>query len=164
MGGIIHVAETTPVYFGVQGGEEQVLENSAVVGVATVRVIVLQRVPDLVFHEQPVGDESLLLDEPDEHEARDEPDDVFLGRQDSVSFCRELSGLCGAVKPLEQFAVEASVEFLGVQRVQPGGEQSLEFLGLSMGVHPVQAIIQRDVGEDVQMRAVRAFRVYLADK
>ena len=91
MGGVVHVAETAPFYFGVQGGEKQVLENSAVVGVAIVRIVVLKRLVDLVLHEQLVGDESLLLDEPDEHEARDEPDDMFLGWQDSVSFCRELS-------------------------------------------------------------------------
>ena len=46
----------------------------------------------------------------------------------------------GVFEPGEKFAVEEAVEFLGVQGVQPGGEEAVEVAGLAVAVDPAEAL------------------------
>ena len=69
---------------------------------------------------------------------------------------------CGALEPVEEFFVEALVERFGVQRIQPGFEQPVEVLGLVASIHPLEPLVQGQLAQDIQMRAVRVSRVNLA--
>ena len=66
MRGVCFSAKLTLFYLGVQRGEEQVLQNGAVVGIAVLTVVVLQQVAHILLLKQFLGDQSLLLQKPDE--------------------------------------------------------------------------------------------------
>ena len=95
------LAETALPDFGVQRGKEQVLQHGAVVGIPAGAVVVLEQAGDLVFDEQVVGHQPFLLEEPDEQQAGDESDDVFLRRQGNGLAGGEPGGGDGAFKPGE---------------------------------------------------------------
>ena len=142
--------------FGVQRGEEQVLQHGAVVGIARRPVIVPQQPGDGVRVEQLLGHQPFLFDEPGEQQPGNEADEVFFRRQSPGAGGGELGSGRRPLEPLEQIGIEAAVERLGVQRVQPGRQQPVEAAGLAVavGVHPAQSLRQRQLAQDVQMGAV----------
>ena len=79
---------------------------------------------------------------------------MLLGPQDFRSAGWEAGFPHGALEPAEQLAVESAVQLLGVQRVQPRGQQAVEVVLLVVTVHPPQAVVQRELREDVHVRAV----------
>ena len=163
MSSLARFAETALVDLGVQGGEEQVLQHRAIIGIAAVPIVIPQQAGDLRLDEQVAGNQSLLLDEPDEQQTGDEADDVLFGAQGSglIGGKPGLFDVDGAVEPGEQILVEPPVEFLGVQFVQPGGQQAVKIVLLVVGVHPFRALGQRELGQNVQMGAVGIGRVNL---
>ena len=157
-------AEPALVDFGVEGGKEQVLQHGAVVGIAGGAVVVFKQAGDLMLDEQVVGDQAFLLEEPDEQQAGDESDDVFLGRQGNGLVGGEPGGGDGAFEPGEQIPVEAAVEGFGVQGGQPGFQEAVKVAGFAVGVQPAEARRQGQVGQDVQVGAVGAGRIDFADE
>ena len=69
--GVGFFAEATLPDFGVQCGKKQVLQYRAVVGIPSFTLVIFQQSGNFRFVEQLVRDQSLLLDEPDEQQARD---------------------------------------------------------------------------------------------
>ena len=78
-------------------------------------------------------------------------DDVFLGGQGSGLAGGELGGLDGPLEPLEQVAVEAAVQFLGVQGGELSGQQAVKVGVLAVGVHPAQACGPGQLLEDADV-------------
>ena len=150
--------------FRVEGCEEEVLEDGAVVGVAGGAVVVLEERGDLRLREEFGGDQALLLDEPDEEEARDEADDVLLRTEGFRAGGWELGLVAGALEPSEEFPVEALVEFLGVEGGEPCVKESVEVGEFAVVAHPSRAGVERQVREDVEVGAVRVPGVDLADE
>ena len=147
-------AEAALADFGVEGGEKQVLQDGAVVGIAGIAVVILEQGGDPVFDKQLAGHQPFLLDEPDEQQPGDEPDYVFLGGQGALGVGGELGGVDRVLEPGEKLAVEAAVEFLGVQGVQPGVQQAVEVAGPAVVGDPAQAVGQGKLGQEVQVGAV----------
>ena len=58
------------------------------------------------------------------------------------------------LEPSEQLSVEVAVQFLGVERVQPGEEQTVKVVWFAVDVHPRQPFGQRKFLEDVQVGAM----------
>ena len=81
--GVAPLAETASVDFSVEVCEEEVLENGAIVGVAGVAVVVFEERGDLLLDEEFGSNKALLLEEPDEEQAGDEPDDMLLRTEGS---------------------------------------------------------------------------------
>ena len=102
-------AEPALGYLRVQRGEEQVLDDGAVVRIAARAVVIAQQRRDLLFDEQVFVDQPLLFDEPDEQQPRDEPDDVFFRLQRDGFARRESRFADGALKPREEVFVEILV-------------------------------------------------------
>ncbi len=147
--GVGLAAEGALFDLGVQGGEEQVLEHGAVV-VRLVGRVVLERVAGEAFLEQLAGDQPLLLQEPDEEQAGDQPDDVALLRPLSGAVVGEAGVGDGPLEPPEQVLVEAPVQRLDVEHALPRGEQAVEVPDA-----PVHEAGQRQIDEDVDVRPVR---------
>ena len=147
-------AEAALADFGVEGGEKQVLQDGAVVGIAVVAVVILEQGGHPVFDKQLAGHQPFLLDEPDEQQAGDEADDVFLGGEGALWVGGESGGVDRVLEPSEKLAVEAAVERLGVQGVQPGVQQAVEVTGPAVVGDPAQAVGQGKLGQEVQMGAV----------
>ena len=149
---------------GVQGGEEQVLQHGAVVGVAGLEVAFAEKIPGPRFGEQLFRDQSLLLHEPHEHEPGHQPDHMLFRAQDPRPVRREGGLRHRPLEPVEQVPVEPAVQFFGVERVQPGPQQPVEVDGLPVRPHPYEAPGERERRHDVQVGAVRLRRMHLADQ
>ena len=116
------LAETALGNLGVQGGEEQILQYGSVIGIAGLAVVVFQQAVDPRLDEQVAIDQSLFFHEPDEQLAGNQADQVFFRRQGCGLVGGERGLLDGASEPCGQLPVEPSIQFFGVQGVQPGGE------------------------------------------
>ena len=91
--------------------------------------------------------------------------DVLFRRLRPLARFREFGVLDRALEPVEQVPVEALVEFLSVQRVEPRGQQTVEVRGLGRGA----SIQSRRLGrgqfvEYVQVGAMGVGDVYLPDE
>ena len=68
------------------------------------------------------------------------------------------------LEPVEKVAVEAPVQCLGIQRVQPGLQQAVEVVGLAVDVHPEQPLLERQLSQDVQVRPLGVGRINLTNQ
>ena len=66
----------------------------------------------------------------------------------------ESGGVDRVLEPGEKLAVEAAVERLGVQGVQPGVQQAVKIAGPAVAGDPAQAVGQGELRQEVQMGAV----------
>ena len=144
------------VHFGVERGEEKVLQDGFVENGFLVaglgRGKAVEDLRELALVKQHVGNESLLFDEPAEHEARDEADDadvilaVLLGR---------VLGKLDVVErpeiPVGDFEEEPLVEFGTVERLLPGGVERDEIGEVVLFAERVEG----EVGQDFDVGAVR---------
>ena len=144
-------AEGALVDPGVEGGEEQVLEHRPVI-LRALRRVVFERPASEALLEQRLGDQLLLLQEPDEEKAGDQADDVALGRSLAGAVVGEAALRRRPLEPLEQLVIEAAVEELDIERPFPCGVQTVEIVD---AVRLDQAG-KRELGEDVEVRPVRA--------
>ena len=139
----------------VECGEEQVLQNGLVVAVTVwLQRRFLQEAAERLRVEQPLGHEALLLDEPDEDQAREQADDGD-GLKAFVVFRRgrrKLHLRAGPEVPMRQLGVELLVEFLHRQCAQPRVIQLAEVAG-SLGALAQGVGGQR--GQDTQVRGMR---------
>ena len=145
------LAEGAIVDPGVEGGEEQVLEHRPVI-LRALRRVVFERPAGEVLLEQRLGDQPLLLQEPDEEKAGDQADDVALGRSLAGAVVGEAALRRRPLEPLEQLAIEAAVEELDVERPFPRGVQTVEIADAVR----LDQTGKRELGEDVEVRPVRA--------
>ncbi len=138
---------------------EKFVDKLSLVRVAGVAVVVFEERGDLLLDEEFGSNKALLLEEPDEEQAGDEPDDMLLRTEGSGADLWESGLLAGALEPSKEFAIEALVEFLSVQRGQPCVKESVKVAGLAVVAHPAEAGVQRKRGENVQGSAVRIARI-----
>ena len=143
-------AEIALVDRRVQRGEEQVLEHGLVV-VRPLGVVVRQRPAGEAVVEQPAGNQSFLLQEPDEQQPRDQADHVAFGGAAAGAVVREHAFAGGAFEPLEQVAVEAAVQRFDVEHALPRGVQVVESADTV-----ADEARQRQFAQDVEVRPVGA--------
>ena len=154
MGRGARLTESTSADLRIQRGEEEVLENGPVIGIAGFLVIALEQRLDTLLDEQVDGDQPLLLDKPYEQQAGDETDDVFLWIQCPGLRGREPGFLHGEREPIEQLAIEPLVQLLGIQGIEPGFQQTVKVVRLTMGLHPCQSLGERQPFQYVHVGAV----------
>ena len=132
VGGLPAAAELPPLNFGVQGGEKQVLQDSPIVGIAAFPVVIFEQPPNLMLDEQLLGRQSLLFDEPAEQHPGNQSDDLLLRGQAG----RKAGRLHRPLEPGEQVPIETAVQLLGIQGIQPGGQQAVEVGGMAVTFQP----------------------------
>ena len=143
---VVLPAEPALANFGIQRGEEQVLQHGPVVGIASATIIVFQQLTHPVLYEQFLCYQPLLLDEPYEHQASNETDNMLIRSDRLCCRIRELGGCYRLLKPPEKVLVEAAVQFLSIKGSQPRRQQAVEIVGLAVVVHPAQSSVQRQFG------------------
>ena len=89
---------------------------------------------------------------------------MFLGGNRLRRRGGELGGGHRLLEPMEQVAIEATVQLLGVQCVQPGVQQAVEVVRLAVAVYPEQPLPKRQISQYVQVRPVRVGSVNLTDQ
>ena len=102
------------------------------------------------LHKEFIRHQSFLFEEPDKEQARDEANNLHR-----VCLIGKTAFGNGPLIPCIQLAVELAVEGLGIQNAFP---RLVERLKRVNGVGLDEAV-QRELGEDVQMRAVRCGQV-----
>lgn len=88
--------------------------------------MLLERAAGKVFLEHRVGCQPFFFQEPDEQQPRNHPDDVPLRVAVPGPIVREAAFFDRALEPAEEFAVEAPVQFLDVERPFSCGVQIVE--------------------------------------
>ena len=154
----VDLAEAALVDRGVQRGEEQVLQHGAVVA-AFGRVAAFQRGAGEAFLEKIGGNEAFFLEEPDEQQAGNQADDVPLAAARPGAVVGEAALLDRPLEPAEQFAVEAPVQLLDVERSLPGDVQLVEVVNVRF-----PHARQRELAEDFEVRAVRVGEADVLDQ
>ncbi len=154
----------------VECGEKQVLEDGLVVA-GFVLVQALQKLWELCFIEQRLGDEPLFLEEPAEDQPGEQADKaggVVLFVPVGLLFRSESAGL-GVVReahfpqcpeiPVCQIPVEPLVQQFDVEDFLPGGVQGVE----AGDGRLLQETGQGDFGQNIQVATVRAGQGDVAD-
>ena len=146
----------------VQGGEEEILEDSVIIGGGKVRPgriaggrEVLQQLFQPVFTEEVAGEQAFLLQEPAEDEAGEQADQeqgtlgigVDLGRRYDLAVGDEVPG---PEVPVGDFLVEAVVKRVGVEALLPGLVEGDEVVNGGEGVEVGEGeVVQNlDMGAD----------------
>ena len=160
-------------HFGVQGGEKQVLQNRPVV-VALLAVLVrcqLEQFAQRGFIEQFGGHEALFLQEPD----KDQPGQQANQRHGGAAGGGRVAGVverlafgkrhAGAfanrpVIPFGQLFVEAVIERLDIEHLEPGGVELFKAGGHELGVH----FAQRHAFQNAQVGGVGLLEVNVLDE
>ena len=148
--------ERSLVDLRVQRGEEEVLQHGAVV-VCRVGRVVLEGRGGERLREDVLWHEALLFEEPDEQQARDQPDHLPFKAAIALAVVGEAALDERSLKPLKQLSIETPVELLGVQCVFPRPMQVVEG-GDALGLHKAG---QRQLRQDDQMGAVRGTHVHI---
>jgi hypothetical protein len=146
-------AEAALVHFLIERGEEEVLQDSAVVSARLGRGVLEQPIDD-VSAEEVAGDKPLLLQEPAEDEAGEQADEedgaLLLGahvaRIDDAGV-----GLERPEIPVGDVAVELLVELVGGEALFPRLVESGEVVERVVGLE----FVERKLAEDVHMRTER---------
>ena len=156
VGLVAALAERSLFDLRIQGGEKEILQHGAVV-VRGVRRVMLEGCGGERLGEDVLRHQAFFLEEPDEQQARDQPDHMPFQAAGAGAVVREFALRNRALVPSEQLPVEAAVELLGIQRVLPRPVQVVEVGDACV----LDQAGERQVRQDVEMGAVRRLRVHV---